>query len=152
MEVPALEGCPLSTFAFQPSPAAPGREGPQAPVPTTPGTAPAEGAPAGGQPPPGGSSIMMLLMVVLPVLLFWTMSRGNRKRQQQLESSLKVGDTVLTQAGLVGKVVEMSETRVKLEIAPGVNVRMLKSAISGVDGGEQKPAESTKDKPQEKKA
>ncbi|MFT3769820.1 MAG: preprotein translocase subunit YajC [Minicystis sp.] len=142
----------MSTLAFQPTPAAPGREGPQAPAPTT-GTAPAEGPPPGTQQPGGpSSSIMMLLMVVLPVLLFWTMSSGNRKRQKQLESSLKVGDTVLTQAGLVGKVTEMTETRVKLEIAPGVSVRMLKSAISGVDAGEQKPAESTKDKPQEKKA
>ncbi|APR79728.1 Hypothetical protein A7982_05075 [Minicystis rosea] len=96
---------------------------------------------------------MMLLMVVLPVLLFWTMSSGNRKRQKQLETSLKVGDTVLTQAGLVGKIVDLTETRVKLEIAPGVSVKMLKSAISGVDGGEQKPAETAaKDKPQEKKA
>lgn len=143
----------MSTFAFQPTPAAPGREGPQVPVPTTPGTAPAEGPPP-GQAQPGGqfNGMMMLLMVVLPVLLFWTMSSGNRKRQKQLETGLKVGDTVLTQSGIVGKIAEMSETRVKIEIAPGVNVRMLKSAISGVDGGEQKPAETTKDKPQEKKA
>lgn len=143
----------MSMFAYQPTPAAPGREGPQAPVPTTPGTAPAEG-PAPGAAQPGGTfnGVMMLMMVVLPVLLFWTMSSGNKKRQKQLESALKVGDTVLTQAGMVGKIIEMTETRAKVEIAPGVSVRMLKSAISGVDGGEQKPAESTKDKPQEKKA
>ena len=144
---------PLSTFAFQPTPAAPGREGAAAPAPvtTTPGTAPAEGAPGGA---PGGAlnGIMPLLIVVLPILLLFMTMRGQTKKQKQLESALKVGDHVVTQSGLFGKLVEMTDARVKVEIAPGVSVKMLKSAISGVDGGEQKPAESTKDKPQEKKA
>jgi preprotein translocase subunit YajC len=141
----------LSTLAFQPTPAAPGREGPVAPTPTTPGTAPAEGPPSGQ---PGGAlgGIMPLLIVVLPVLLLFMTMRGQSKKQKQIESSLKTGDTVITQSGMVGKIVDMSETRVKLEIAPGVSIRMLKSAISGVDAGEQKPADAAKDKPQEKKA
>lgn len=147
----------MSTFAFQPSPAAPGRDAPQAPAPTpgtptTPGTAPAEGPPPGQQPGGALNGIMPLLIVVLPILLLFMTMRGQNKKQKALESSLKVGDQVVTQAGVIGKLVEMSETRVKVEIAPGVSVRMLKSAISGVDAGEQKPAESAKDKPQEKKA
>jgi len=32
------------------------------------------------------------------------MSSSTRKRQQQVESNLKVGDTVLTQSGMVGKI------------------------------------------------
>lgn len=151
----------MSTFAFQPTPAAPGRDAPQAPAPTpgapgptNTGTAPAEGPPGGPAGQPGGAlnGIMPLLIVVLPILLLLMTMRGQNKRQKQLESSLKVGDHVVTQSGLLGKLVEMTDARVKIEIAPGVSVRMLKTAISGVDGGEQKPAESTKDKPQEKKA
>ena len=147
----------MSTFAFQPTPAAPGRDSAHAPAPTpgpatTTGTAPAE-SPPGGQAPGGTlNGIMPLLIVVLPILLLFMTMRGQTKKQKQLESSLKVGDQVVTQSGLLGKLTEMNELRVKVEIAPGVSVRMLKSAISGVDGGDQKPSESAKDKPQEKKA
>jgi preprotein translocase subunit YajC len=150
----------LSTYSSQPT--APGREGPAAPaapVTTSPGTAPAE-----APPPPGGGGIFgggitPLLIMVLPILLIFMTMRGQTKKQKQIESSLKTGDTVITQSGLIGKITEMvGETRVKVEIAPGVNVKMLKSAITGVDGGEVKTdgksdvRPDAKDKPQEKKA
>lgn len=142
----------MSTFAYQPSPAAPGRDGAQPAAPTTPSTAPAEGAPAPGAQPGLFNSLPQILIFVLPLLLFLMLRGGDKKRRQELESGLKTGDTVITQSGLIGKIVEMTEQRVKIEIAPGVTVRMLKTAISGVDGGEQKPADASKDKPQEKKA
>ncbi len=140
----------MSTYSFQPT--APGREGPAAPPPTHTGTAPADGPPpsSGGGAP--GGQLFPLLIMVLPILLIFMTMRGQTKKQKQIESSLKTGDTVITQSGLIGKVTEfVGETRVKVEIAPGVTVRMLKSAISGVDAGETKTADA-KDKPQEKKA
>lgn len=142
----------MSTFSFQPSPA-PGREGPAAPATQT-GTAPAETPhPSGGSSPLGGSW-QMILMMVLPVVLILMTMRGQGKKQKEIEASLKTGDTVLTQSGLVGKIVELSGTRAKVEIAPGVTVKMLKSAISGIDAGESKAGESkdSKDKLQDKKA
>lgn len=139
----------MSTYLFQPT--APGREGPAAPPPTTTGTAQPDGQPQG----PGGGlggGIMPLLIMVLPILLIFMTMRGQTKKQKQVESSLKTGDTVITQSGLIGKITEfVGETRVKVEIAPGVAVKMLKSSISGVDAGEVKSADA-KDKPQEKKA
>jgi preprotein translocase subunit YajC len=145
----------LSTYS---QPSAPGANpGPGTPSPTTPGTAPAESPspPGGGAQQPFGGGPMMLLVMLLPILLIFMTMRGQNKKQKQVESSLKTGDTVVTQSGLIGKVTEfIGETRVKIEIAPGVNVRMLKSAISGVDAGETKPSETkdAKEKPQEKKA
>jgi len=147
----------LSTFSFQAPPPAPGRDGPSGPTnaaPTSPGTtAPAEGPPGRGD---ATSNPMMLLMVLLPVLLLMMTMRGQNKKQKQVESSLKTGDTVVTSSGMIGKVTEMTELRVKIEIAPGVSVRMLKSAITGIDAGEAKPDPSkdapAKDKAQEKKA
>ena len=147
----------MSTYSSQPS--APGREGPAAPVTTTPGTAPAEPAAPGG----GGGGFLSgpgsILIMVLPILLIFMTMRGQTKKQKQIESSLKTGDTVVTQSGMIGKITELiGETRVKIEIAPGVSVRMLKSAITGVDGGEVKSdgksdvKSDAKDKPQEKKA
>jgi len=78
------------------------------------------------------------------------MNRSQTKKQQKLESNLKKGDRVLTNSGLIGRIAEMGERTVKIEIAPGVNVQMVKSAIQGLDAPEPKPAEN--DKPQEKKA
>jgi preprotein translocase subunit YajC len=144
---------------YQPT-TAPGRVG--TPAPATP----VEGqpAPAGGQEsPPAPFSGFTFLILALPLLLVFWMTRNQTKKQKQLESSLKTGDRVITQSGIIGKLIELnpSSTRVKLEIAPGVNVQVLKSAIQGVDGGdtpaaEAKPGdkskESAKEKPQEKKS
>ncbi len=97
---------------------------------------------------------MSVLIMALPILLIFMTMRGQTKKQKQIESSVKTGDMVITQSGLIGKITEMvGETRVKVEIAPGVNVKMLKSAITGVDAGEVKTTGADlKDKPQEKKA
>ena len=141
----------MSTYSFQPS--QPG-QGSAPPPPTTTGTAPAEGAPAPAQGGAFGSPVMSVLIMALPILLIFMTMRGQTKKQKQIESSIKTGDTVITQSGLIGKITEMiGETRVKVEIAPGVSVKMLKSAISGVDGGDVKTTGADlKDKPQEKKA
>ena len=127
----------LSLF-FQPTPA-PGREAP-APQPAQP--APAQGAPPpaggeGGAAPPGFSPTTLLLFL-LPILLIFFMTRSQSKKQKELESSLKVGDRVVTRSGMVGRIIELNG-RAKVEIAPGVNVVMLRSAIEAVDPGETKP-------------
>lgn len=100
---------------------------------------------------------MQMLPLMLPLLLIFFMMRNQSKKQKQVEQGLKTGDTVVTQAGLIGKIIEMNERTVRLEIAPGVNVRLLKTAIQGIDPGdtkvEPKDAKDSKDaKSQEKKA
>jgi preprotein translocase subunit YajC len=79
--------------------------------------------------------MLLMLVAFLPVILFmFFTSRSQTKKQKDLESKLKKGDRVLTTSGLVGKLVEMDQSRhVKIEIAPGVKVQMLKSAITGLD-------------------
>jgi preprotein translocase subunit YajC len=76
-----------------------------------------------------------MLVAFLPVILFmFFTSKSQQKKQKELESKLKRGDRVVTNSGLVGKLVEMDQSRhVRLEIAPGVKVQMLKSAIAGLD-------------------
>jgi preprotein translocase subunit YajC len=84
-----------------------------------------------------------MLLFLLPILLIFFMTRSQNKKQKDLESSLKVGDKVITRSGLVGRIVDLGD-RAKVEIAPGVNVTMLRSAIEGVDGGDKKADESKK--------
>ena len=80
---------------------------------------------------------MPLLMMVVPMLLllFYT-SRSQQKKQAAALANLKKGDRVLTQSGLVGKLVEMDERFAKLEISPGVKVEILKSQILGADNAQ----------------
>src|SRR5690606_39080926 len=106
---------------------------------------PAESAPPAAAPPDAGFGGMgvILLPLLLMVGLMIFMSRSDKKRREKLESSLKKGDRVLTQAGFIAKLVEVGDTEVKVELAPGVVVKMVKSAIQGhVDG--TAPAKETK--------
>ncbi len=125
-----------TAFAFQQVPPAPGRgEGaPPASVEQVPSQAPAEGAqPA--QPGVLGMLFPLLLFVPLLLLLFWS-SRSQQKKQQAALAELKKGDRVLTQSGLIGKLVELSDRYAKIEIAPGVKVDVLKSGLVGKDTGD----------------
>src|SRR5262245_52533984 len=132
---------------FQPT-SAPGREG-SGPAPAQPSQGPPppdSGPPAGG---PGGAfgGMPTLLLFLLPILLIFFMTRSQNKKQKDLEANLKVGDKVVTRSGLIGRIIDLGD-RAKVEIAPGVNVMMLRSAIEGIDGGEAK----ADDKKAEKKA
>jgi preprotein translocase subunit YajC len=78
---------------------------------------------------------MLLLFGVLIFFMFWS-SRSQQKKQQKLLADLKKGDRVVTQSGLVGKLAEVGDRIVKVEIAPGVKAEMLKSSLVGKDGAE----------------
>jgi len=60
-------------------------------------------------------------------------SRSTQKKQQAALASLKKGDRVLTQSGLVGKLLEVGDRYAKIELAPGMKVDMLKSSLLGKD-------------------
>ncbi len=78
---------------------------------------------------------------ILPLLLlmflgfYFLLIRPQRRRaqgQQQLLSSLEVGDEVMTGGGMFGTITEIDEDEgtVEVEIAPGTRVRMIKGGIS----------------------
>ena len=71
-------------------------------------------------------------MILLPL---WS-SRSQQKRQQAAIEALKKGDRVVTQSGLVGKLVDLGDRYAKVEIAPGVKVEILKSGLVGKDTGD----------------
>jgi preprotein translocase subunit YajC len=89
-------------------------------------------APAGNAGPAQSpfASMMPILMMVAIVLPFLFLSSRQKKKDQQARSSLKKGDRVTTQAGLIGELIEMDERVAKVKIAPGVNVQMVASTVS----------------------
>ena len=90
--------------------------------------------------------MLLMLMAFLPVILFmFFSSRSQQKKQKAMESKLKKGDRIVTTSGLVGKLVDPIEGRhAKVEIAPGVKVTILRTAIAGHDTEETAKA---KDEP-----
>ena len=81
----------------------------------------------------GGSSFLSLLpLVIIFVLFYFLLIRPQQKRAKQhkeMVASVKKGDDVATNGGLVGRVVDLDDNFVTLEIAKGVNVKVQRPSI-----------------------
>ena len=105
------------------------------------GAPPAGGAPSGA----GGGTISMLLPLLIMVPFLFLMFR-RQKKEAAARSSLKKGDRVVSQSGLIGELIEMDERVAKVKIAPGTTVQMLVSSLSPMgDASAKKNAEDDKD-------
>lgn len=85
--------------------------------------------------PAGGGMSMIIMMVVLFGLMYFMMIRPQMKRQKEhraLVSALSKGDEVVTNGGIAGRVDEVGETFISVEIAPNVSVKVQKVAVSQV--------------------
>lgn len=81
----------------------------------------------------GGGLGFSLPLLLLGVLMYFLIIRPQRKRvrnQQQLASSLEVGDQVRTIGGLLGVVVGMGDDYVILGVEDG-RIRVQRSAVAG---------------------
>lgn len=99
--------------------------------PGTPGVADQGGAPAGSggaQAAPPSMITMLLPFLILVPFLFLSFRR--QKKEKEARGSLKKGDRVVTQAGLIGELVDLDERIGKVKIAPGTTVQVLASALS----------------------
>jgi preprotein translocase subunit YajC len=79
------------------------------------------------------SSFMSLLPLVLMfVVLYFVMIRPQMKRQKEhraMIDALAKGDEVATAGGLLGKVTKLGDNYLSVELAPGVEVQMQRSAV-----------------------
>jgi preprotein translocase subunit YajC len=85
----------------------------------------------GGGSGAGWSSILMLVAVV--VIFYFFMIRpqsAKAKKEKQFRESLQKGQNVITISGVHGKVVEVKETTIILEIANNVQIEVEKSAVA----------------------
>jgi preprotein translocase subunit YajC len=76
-----------------------------------------------------------LLIVVAFAFLYFVLVRPQKKRQlqtRQMLDAVKEGDEVVTAGGLYGRVVELHDDAVTVEIAPQVRVKVARRAIGGV--------------------
>ena len=101
----------------------------------TPAFAQTTAAAAGGVPGIPGLDIQLLLPVALIGLFYFMILRPQQKRlkaHQAMISAVKRGDTVVLSSGIIGKVTRVEDAEVQVEIAPTVNVKVVKSTLSEV--------------------
>jgi preprotein translocase subunit YajC len=101
----------------------------------------APGAPACGG---GDMTTFLLWMVLLFGLMYFLLIRPQRKQRQQHESmlaALKKGDRVVTTGGLLGTVRGIADNVIILEVADGVQVRIRKEHVTGLNVEAAKAAE-----------
>ncbi len=96
------------------------------------------------QTPAGGSQwSCILMMVVIVAIFYFFMIRPQQKKQKEIQKSreaLKTGDKVITAGGIYGKIKEIGDTYMLIEVADGVRIRVDKTSIfaSAEDAQQQK--------------
>lgn len=88
-----------------------------------------------------------MFTMLLPFLIlvpFLVLSFRRQKKEQAARGSLKKGDRVVTQGGLIGELVELEELVAKVKIAPGTTVQCLATGVSPFEANASK-SKSDKD-------
>jgi preprotein translocase subunit YajC len=90
-----------------------------------------------------------LLLIILLFAIAWVVlilpKQRELKRHNALVASLEVGDEVMTGSGLYGTLTEIAEDRVRLEVAPGLQLTLARRAVAAKIPSTAPVAESTDD-------
>jgi preprotein translocase subunit YajC len=90
---------------------------------------------AGGQKPPPPGFLGFMPIILLFVVMYLLIIRPQQKRQKEhreMVSRLKTGDRVVTNGGIYGTIVGIKEASVNVEIASGVEIEVIRSAVNAV--------------------
>jgi preprotein translocase subunit YajC len=79
-----------------------------------------------------GFILFFVLMLAVLYLLLIRPQRQQARRHQEMLTSLKVGDEVLTAGGIYGEVTAIDEERVQLEVDADVRIAVSRRAIASV--------------------
>jgi len=98
----------------------------------------------------GSNLLPFLIIAVLFGLFYFLMIRPQRNRQRaaaQMQSAVTPGQRIRTTAGIYGTIVSGDDRDVVVQIAPGVEIRMLRRAVMDVIP-EDDPADGTQSPPE----
>ena len=92
----------------------------------------AQSAPAAGGGDMMSSLGSMLPLVLMFVVLYFVMIRPQMKRQKEARAMIEAlakGDEVATSGGMLGRITQLGEQYLTVEIAKGVEVQIQRSAV-----------------------
>lgn len=84
---------------------------------------------------PDAGFINLAIMILLFVVFYFLLIRPQTKRvkeHKQMVDSLKKGDEVVTQGGLLGRITQLDDYFIVLEIAPNLEVKIQRQAVSAI--------------------
>lgn len=80
----------------------------------------------------GGDYSFLIMMVAIFAIMYFFMIRPQNKKQKEIANfrkSLEVGQSVITAGGIYGKIKEIEDNAVIVEIASGVKIKVDKNSI-----------------------
>lgn len=80
----------------------------------------------------GGGLSGMLMIVAMIVIFYFFMIRPQNKKQKEIKKAreaMRAGDKIVTAGGIHGKIKEVSDTTLIVEIAQGVSIKVDKSSV-----------------------
>jgi len=83
----------------------------------------------------GGFLSMLPMLLIFVVIFYFLLIRPQSKRakqQKQLLSNVSVGDEVLTAGGIVGKIVQLKDNFVVLNLSKDSQLMIRKSSIASI--------------------
>ncbi|MGN7869657.1 preprotein translocase subunit YajC [Paracoccus sp. 22332] len=96
---------------------------------------PAYAQAAAGGAAPGAALMQFIPLILIFAIMYFLMIRPQQKRVKQhrdMVAALKKGDHIITQGGIIGKVVSARDDELEVEIATGVKVRIVRATVSQV--------------------
>jgi preprotein translocase subunit YajC len=84
---------------------------------------------------PQGSLMSFLPLIIIFVIFYFLLIRPQMKRAKEhknLVAALSTGDEVVTNGGLLGKITQVGESFVTVELADNVRIKVQKHAITSV--------------------
>ena len=94
----------------------------------------------------GGGMSGMLMIIAMIAIFYFVMIRPQSKKQKELKrqrEAMKNGDKVVTAGGIHGKIKDMTDATIILEVAPGMCIKVDRAS-------EAKTAKPQKSKKEEK--
>ena len=90
----------------------------------------------------------VIMMVVMVAVFYFMLIRPENKRKKEadeMRSSLRVGDEIVTIGGICGKIVDVKENKIVIETsADRVRIEFVKDAISSNETASARAAEEAK--------
>ena len=80
---------------------------------------------------PSANLIFILFLFAILYFLMWRPQQRRVRAMQALQSSLQLGDEIITSAGFLGTIRRFDGEVVTIELSPGVEARVNRRAISG---------------------
>ena len=76
-----------------------------------------------------------MVLAIIYFLILLPMKR-QRKKVEEFQTSLKVGDKVVTTGGIYGLITRVNDNSIQLQIADKVRIEVARAAIGGYQGQE----------------